>query len=132
MKPAQSLFTFLMGFFIYSLFEIATRGYTHWTMALTGGLVLSLLYHLNRRLTLSPLRSSILGALMITAIEFPVGLFDNILMGWHVWDYSDVPLNIMGQVCPLYSGIWFLLCLPAYYLCRRIRGAFTSPAFSGR
>ena len=38
MKAAERFFSFLMGFFIYSLIEIAARGYTHWTMALTGGL----------------------------------------------------------------------------------------------
>ena len=30
-------FMFLLGCFIYSLLEIATRGYTHWTMTLLCG-----------------------------------------------------------------------------------------------
>ena len=30
---------FLLGCFIYSLLEIAARGYTHWTMTLLGGIV---------------------------------------------------------------------------------------------
>lgn len=29
---------FLLGCFIYSLLEIAARGYTHWTMTLLGGI----------------------------------------------------------------------------------------------
>ena len=126
MKPLQSLFAFLMGYFIYSLFEIITRGYTHWTMALTGGAALALLYSINMRFRLSPASSSLIGALMITAIELPVGIFDNMIMGWRVWDYSDVPLNFMGQICPLYTVVWFILCIPAYYLCRSIRRRFTS------
>ena len=28
---------FLLGAFVYSLLEIVCRGYTHWTMTLTGG-----------------------------------------------------------------------------------------------
>ena len=35
---------FLLGCFIYSLLEIAARGYTHWTMTLLGGIVGMLLY----------------------------------------------------------------------------------------
>ena len=46
MKISEAMFSFLMGFFIYSLVEILARGYTHWTMALTGGFVLSVLYSL--------------------------------------------------------------------------------------
>ena len=40
MKPHEPFFAFLMGFFLYALVEIAGRGYTHWTMCLTGGLIL--------------------------------------------------------------------------------------------
>ena len=37
MKLSQLIFSFLMGYFSYSLIEILLRGYTHWTMCLTGG-----------------------------------------------------------------------------------------------
>ena len=59
MKAAERFFSFLMGFFIYSLIEIAARGYTHWTMALTGGLVLSILYDINSRDAVSLFKSCI-------------------------------------------------------------------------
>ena len=29
-----------------------------------------------------------------------------------VWDYSNRRFNIKGQICPLYSALWALLCLP--------------------
>ena len=51
------------------------------------------------------------GALTITAYEFFVGLIVNLRLGWDVWDYSSVPFNILGQICPVYTMIWFLLCL---------------------
>lgn len=128
MKLSQGLFAFLMGYFIYSLIEILNRGYTHWTMALTGGAVLAILYSLNRRRTMTLIRSCFIGAVIITAIEFTVGVFVNIVMGWNVWDYSSVPLNVLGQICLPYSGIWFLLCIPAYYLCSAIRHRFEPQA----
>ncbi len=124
MKLSQIFFAFLMGYFIYSLIEIVGRGYTHWTMALTGGTVLSLLYIINSRRTMTLIKSCFIGSVLITALELCVGIFDNIIMGWNVWDYTDMPLNVLGQICLPFSGLWFLLCIPAYYLCRAIRIQF--------
>lgn len=106
-----------MGFFLYSLVEIVGRGYTHWTMALTGGLILSMLYALNSRSSVTLLRSCFLGALMTTGVELAVGIYDNIIMHWRVWDYSDMPLNLFGQICLPFSCFWFILCIPARYIC---------------
>ncbi|MCM1007123.1 MAG: putative ABC transporter permease [Ruminococcus flavefaciens] len=125
MKLSQYTFAFLMGYFIYSLIEIINRGYTHWTMALTGGLVLTILYAVNSRRTMTLIKSCFIGAVIITSIEFTVGVFDNIIMRWNVWDYSDMPFNILGQICPHFSLYWFLLCIPSYYLCMLIRKKFS-------
>jgi len=129
MKLSEYIFSFLMGFFLYSLVEIAGRGYTHWTMAVTGGLILALLYGMNRSGTLSMIRCCFAGSLLITGVEFCVGIFDNLIMHWNVWDYSDLPFNLMGQICLPFSFAWFFLCIPAYYVCRGIRKQFSSPDF---
>ena len=124
MKLSQLLFSFLMGYFCYSLVEIVMRGYTHWTMCLTGGIVMALLYTINSRRTMTLLRRCALGSLLITAIELTVGIFDNIIMHWNVWDYSDMPFNFLGQICIPFSLFWFVLCIPANRLCKRIRHQF--------
>ena len=124
MKLSQLLYSFLMGFFCYSLIEIAMRGYTHWTMYLTGGAVLAALYALNSRSKMTLIRSCVAGTLIITATEFAVGIFDNIIMHWNVWDYSDMPFNFLGQICIPFSCFWFVLCIPARILCRRISRRF--------
>ena len=98
MKLSQFTVAFLMGFFIYSLIEIVCRGFTHWTMSLTGGFVLALLYAVNSRRTITLIRSCFAGSLIITALEFAVGVFDNLIMDWNVWDYSDMPLNLLGRM----------------------------------
>ena len=121
MKLSEQLFTFLMGYFIYSLIEIINRGYTHWTMSLTGGLVLTILYAINSRRTMTVVKSCFIGSVIITAVELTVGIFDNILMHWDVWDYSGMPMNFLGQICLLFSCYWFALCIPAFYLCRLIQ-----------
>lgn len=124
MKFTQYIFTFLMGYFLYAFVEVAGRGYTHWTMCLTGGFVLTIIYIISSRPAMTLIRCCVIGAAAITAIEFVVGIFDNIIMGWHVWDYSKLPFNIMGQICPIFSLLWGILCIPAFYLCRFIRQRF--------
>ena len=61
-----------------------------------------------------------LGAAAITVVEFLVGCLVNRMLGWHVWDYSRLEFNIMGQVCLLFSVIWYLMCVPALYLGRML------------
>lgn len=112
--------SFLFGFFLYSMLEIACRGYTHWTMALTGGIAVMVVYDMEHRLKASRGMRALLGALFITAFEFTVGVAVNLLMGWQVWDYTDAPLNVLGQICLPFSAIWFVLCIPAGFFCRLI------------
>lgn len=107
---------FLAGSLVYAMFEIMFRGYTHWTMMLTGGACVLTIYYLNREYKDAPLLfRAIGGTLIIIVFEFFVGLVVNIWFEWDIWDYSDVPGNILGQICPLFSGAWFalsfLLCL---------------------
>lgn len=93
---------FLLGCFIYSLLEIAARGYTHWTMTLLGGIVGMLLYRLHGtapRHTL--LLQALSGAFIITALEMVVGVLDNLVLQWHVWSYREMPWNVYGQICLL-------------------------------
>ena len=40
----RHLAVFLGGGVMYSLIEIAARGYTHWTMTITGGICLLIMY----------------------------------------------------------------------------------------
>ena len=118
---------FLLGCFVYSLLEISARGFTHWTMTLTGGVVGASLYFLH---TTAPPRTLLLqcfcGALLITAIEMTVGAIVNLRLGWAVWDYSGIPLNVYGQICLPFSMLWFLLCLPAFGICRLVRRRFNT------
>ena len=106
--------------------EIINRGYTHWTMSLTGGFILALLYSINSSGGMTLLKSCFTGAICITLAELIVGIFDNLIMHWNVWDYSRMPYNFMGQICPQFTCYWFLLCIPAYFLCREIRNRFES------
>lgn len=49
-------------------------------------------------------------AAMVTVTEFAAGVVLNLWLGLGVWDYSDLPFNLLGQICPQYAIVWWGLC----------------------
>lgn len=119
-KAERYIIIFGLGAVIYGAIEVLVRGYTHWTMALTGGAVMALFMLINRTKDVHILLRCLLGAIVITSLEFAVGAVVNLGLGWDVWDYSEKPLNIMGQICPLFTLGWFALSLPGFMLCTAV------------
>ncbi len=102
---------FILGGAAYGLLETLFRGYTHWTMVLTGGACVLTLYLLEDwLLSMNLVIAAMAGAVIITTYEFCVGVIVNLRLGWDVWDYSSLPGNIMGQICPAFTLAWFVLC----------------------
>ncbi len=102
---------FLFGGVGYGLLEILWRGYTHPSMVLTGGLCFVTILFLNRKLMRLPLLfRSIFCTLLVTAVEFVVGIVVNLILHLGVWDYSDEKFHLLGQICAEYAFFWFLLC----------------------
>lgn len=124
-KRGEYIFMFLTGAVGYGLLEIIWRGHTHWTMVLTGGLCLMIMHWSNlRHYNQSLWVKCAYGSLYVTMVEFAVGWIVNIRLGMGVWDYSDRFMNIMGQVCLLYSVFWYFLTIPSvlltnYFVSRR-------------
>lgn len=115
-KLKEYLMCFAVGGVTYGLLEVVVRGYTHWSMVLTGGTVLVLFNLINQTRNIPVLIKCLLGMTIITSLEFGVGMLVNVAAGWNVWDYSDKPLNLMGQICPQFSAVWFLVSIPAFWL----------------
>ena len=112
-KWKQNAVLFGIGAAGYSLIEIAARGYTHWTMTLTGGVCAIALYHAHRKLSHKNIWIRCgAGAAIITVAELIVGIIVNRILKWNVWDYSDRLLNVFGQICPRFTVYWFLLNIP--------------------
>ncbi|MBQ4547452.1 MAG: hypothetical protein IJA17_09930 [Oscillospiraceae bacterium] len=98
---------FIFGAAGYYLLEVLWRGYSHWSMAAAGGISLMVLLKVFKRLKNAPhYFKAIIGGGIITGIELLFGIVFNLLLGMSVWDYSAVPGNILGQICPVYSIIW--------------------------
>ena len=102
------LFLFGIGGALYILIELIWRGYSHWSMFVLGGLCFVFLGLINEVLPWQmPLWMQVLiGAVGITVLEFMTGCIVNLVLGWNVWDYSNLPGNVLGQICPQYFLLW--------------------------
>ena len=49
-------------------------------------------------------------AALVTIVEFCVGCVLNLWIGLDIWDYSDIPFNLLGQICFPFSLVWLVLC----------------------
>lgn len=49
-------------------------------------------------------------AFLVTVTELFAGLIINVWLDMNVWDYSNLPGNLWGQICPQFAGIWWVLC----------------------
>lgn len=122
MKKQLSKLTtlFCVGGSIYYLIELIWKtfisfGICHWSMFLLGGLCFLLIGAINEYIPweMSIIKQGIIGAVIVTVLEFIFGIILNIWLKLGIWDYSMLPLNILGQVCLPFSIIWFFLGIVA-------------------
>ncbi len=106
-------FLFTFGGMGYCLIELLWRGFTDITMAFAGGISFCLLALIQQHLkSLKFIYRCILGGLAISTVEFIFGIVFNLYLNRAVWDYSLMPLNLMGQVCVSYTVLWCILSAP--------------------
>jgi len=112
------LFMFWFGGATYASIEVITRERSHWSMIILGGICFLCLGEINKLLPWkTPLTLQMLiGSILITGLEFITGYIVNIKFGLNVWDYSNLPFNLMGQICLSASFIWFLLSAVGIFL----------------
>lgn len=112
------LFLWFVGGLIYIVIELAFRGYSHWTMFVLGGICFVILGLINQVIPWEmPLyQQMLLGDVIVTILEFLTGYLVNIRLGWGIWNYSHLPGNVMGQICPLFCVIWLPVCLAGILL----------------
>ena len=114
-----SMLLWFWGGTIYFLLEVAWKTATgkpemiSWTMLVLAILLTMAVERCGEQLPWAvPLWLQALAcAALVTAVELAAGLILNIWLGLGVWDYSDLPGNFMGQICPQFAAIWFGLCL---------------------
>lgn len=121
-KLIKKTMLFSFGGAGYCLVELLWRGDTHWSMYITGGLCFYIIGALNRTILCGHRlwTKCAAGAGIITCVEFVCGCIVNIWLGLSVWDYTPLPLNIMGQVSLLYSVYWYILSAPLSSITRHM------------
>ena len=122
-QKSKYLFLFITGGTIYGMIEMLSRGYTHWTMGVLGGICFICLGLINELLSWkTPLvLQMLIGSTIITILEFITGCIVNLWLDWNIWDYSDLPYNLLGQIS-LFSSIgWIGLSLVGIVLDDYIR-----------
>lgn len=117
---------FCYGGWIYYMIEILWRGHSHWTMYLLGGLCFAIIGILNEFTDKCiPLaKQALFGTIIVTVLEFATGCIVNLWLHWDVWDYSHIPLNLLGQICLPYMLLWIPLSVVAIVLDDYLRYAF--------
>lgn len=101
------------GGLAYMALEMLWRGHTHWTMGLLAAVLCVPLDIANELMPWSlPLwAQAVLGGFTVTGAELVAGLVLNVWLGLGIWDYSNLPGNLWGQICPQFTALWCLLCL---------------------
>ena len=100
-----------LGGTVYVFIELMWRGYSHWSMFLLGGICFIALGLINEVIPWEmPLTAQMfIGCIIITALEFITGCIVNLWLGWDVWDYSNLPCNLLGQISVVSSVGWYFL-----------------------
>ena len=103
---------------MYIALELLWRGHSHWTMFILGGICFVALGLINEVLPWDmPLwKQSLIGACIITTLEFATGCVVNLWLGLGVWDYSHMKGNILGQICPQFFLLWLPVSLSGIVL----------------
>lgn len=112
---SKEFILFIIGGLLYILIELGYRGHSHWTMFVLGGLCFVLIGGINNYISwdMPVYEQMMIGSVIITVLEFICGCIVNLWFGWDVWDYSNMPYNVLGQICLPFSILWFFISLVA-------------------
>ena len=106
---------FLIGGILYWLMEILWRGRSHPVMMVIGGICFLLCGLINEEIPweMPLLEQGLIGAFIVTSVELVSGFVCNICLHMDLWDYSDMPLNLLGQICLPFFLLWILVAIVA-------------------
>jgi len=112
-KIKRFILLFIIGGLVYVIMELLFRGRSHISMFFVGALCFIIIGSLNEFYTwqMSVISQMFISSIVITILEFICGLIVNVWLGLNVWDYSNQPYNLMGQICLLFTNLWFFISL---------------------
>ena len=100
-KLSEYLFLWALGGTLYYSIELMFRGFSHWSMFLLGGICLLFFWLQGSKTEWSdPMWVQVIRCtIFVVSCEFITGIIVNKWLGWGVWDYSDEPFHLFGQIC---------------------------------
>lgn len=114
----EYLFLLILGGSIYYGIEILYRGYSHLSMILVGGLCFIEIGLINEVLSwnMKFWKQVLIGDILVLITEFVSGIILNIWLCLNVWDYSNLPFNLLGQICLPFAIMWLPIVAVAIVL----------------
>lgn len=116
MKVLKPITLFSVGGALYITIEFVWRAIrgsnqTQWVMFIVGGIAFLLIGAINEYLPwdMSFWKQCLIGTSLVLADEFISGVILNIWLCMNVWDYSNTPFNVLGQVCLPFAFAWYAL-----------------------
>lgn len=112
-KVSEYLVLWVIGGCIYYGIEILFRGFSHWSMFVLGGICMQF-FTWQGQLTDwkdSLFRQVFRCTIFVVSMEFVTGIIVNKWYHLEVWDYSDMPFQLFGQICLPFAFIFAVLCL---------------------
>lgn len=108
----------ILGGSIYYGIEILYRGYSHFSMFLVGGMCLIGIGLINELFPwdMPFWKQIIIGDVIVLVMEFVSGCILNLWLHWDVWDYSNMPFNLLGQVCLAFAFLWLPIVALAIFV----------------
>ena len=104
----------VIGGTLYYTIEVLFRGFSHWTMFVLGGICMMFFAFQGFS---EPLWKQVMrSVIFVTACEFITGLIVNKYLGWNVWDYSNMPFHVWGQICLPFTLLFAFLCVGGIWL----------------
>lgn len=104
----EYLFLLILGGAIYYGIEVLWRGYSHVAMFFVGGMCFILIGLINEVIdwNMAFWKQMIIGDLCVLTLEFAFGVIFNIILKQNIWDYSNLPFNLFGQICLPFAILW--------------------------
>lgn len=109
---SKYLMLLAVGGGLYYSFEIIFRGFSHWSMFCLGGICLIFCTLQGQMLRWEdPMWIQIIRCtVFVVSLEFSTGIILNKWFHYRIWDYTNQPFQIFGQICLPFAVIFSGLC----------------------
>lgn len=109
----------VLGGTFYYTFELVFRGFSHPSMFVLGGICMMFFTLQGRAAHWSePLWKQVIRCtVFVLSGEFITGLIVNKWLNLKVWDYSEQPFQLFGQICLPFALLFSVLCTFGILFC---------------